>query len=124
METSFLCHDRTKIGRASCRERDWSSDVCSSDLLTAGYFIALLSGTTGYYLIFSISLGIYIIGAILSAFLHKRKSGGKFSLKQTYTIFQKDRTWRLLFCAMIGQRSEERRVGNVTGVQTCALPIS
>src|SRR5699024_2680950 len=21
-----------KIGRASCRERDWSSDVCSSDL--------------------------------------------------------------------------------------------
>src|SRR5699024_9261513 len=22
-----------KIGRASCRERDWSSDVCSSDLI-------------------------------------------------------------------------------------------
>src|SRR5699024_909776 len=28
------CLDLTqaKIGRASCRERDWSSDVCSSDL--------------------------------------------------------------------------------------------
>src|SRR5699024_2908898 len=26
--------------------------------------------------------------------------------------------------AVVTQRSEERRVGNVTGVQTCALPIS
>src|SRR5699024_3984840 len=31
-----------EIGRASCRERDWSSDVCSSDLV--GIIIYLLGG--------------------------------------------------------------------------------
>ena len=62
--------------------------------LAAGYLISEMTGMKGYYTIFSISLGVYIAGVILSFFLKKRKSGGQFSLKETYGVFNRGRTWK------------------------------
>ncbi|RKD24654.1 hypothetical protein BEP19_05405 [Ammoniphilus oxalaticus] len=85
----------------------FSSFVGMAAPLGAGYFISKMTGMKGYYVIFSVSLGVYITGAILSSFLHKRKAGGKFSVRQTFSIIQTNKTWRLLFLAMIGQGINE-----------------
>src|ERR1035438_743967 len=82
---------RQQIGRASCRESDWSSDVCSSDLFEAEWRVIWPDGTARW-----------LFGR---AWVFKDGAGKPLRL--------------------IGaNRSEERRAGKVTGVQTCALPIS
>src|ERR1035441_7109948 len=80
-----------QIGRAACRESDWSSDVCSSDL----------SGIPGNHRWRRGNPGKWIINRCISWHTHTRSPR-----RQSLT------------------RSDERRVGKVTGVQTCALPIS
>src|ERR1035441_4094654 len=80
-----------EIGRASRRESDWSSDVCSSDLPARAFAIRKTADSPGQERAL-------------------RKSVGRREASS--------RQWPNRV------RSEERRVGKVTGVQTCALPIS
>lgn len=75
--------------------------------LIAGYFISVMTGATGYYMIFALSLAVYIAAAIFSVFFNRRKSGGQFSIRETRLIFQRDKTWRFIFLAMIGQGFNE-----------------
>ncbi|HJV44511.1 MAG TPA: MFS transporter [Bacillota bacterium] len=75
--------------------------------LAAGYTISKMSGLTGYTVVFSVSLGIYVTGVMVSFFLEKRKSGGSFTLPQTYQVFTRSKTWKLVFLAMIGQGFNE-----------------
>src|ERR1035441_1790420 len=79
-----------QIGRASFRESDWSSDVCSSDL----------------------------IGQHSS----QESRGAKPFWNMARTAQSSCREILRIPCG-ISNRSEERRLGKVTGVQTCALPI-
>ncbi|MBP1930387.1 MFS transporter [Ammoniphilus resinae] len=75
--------------------------------LGAGYLISEMTGLKGYTTIFAISLGIYVGAVILSFFLRKRKSGGTFTLTETYTVYRRSRTWKKIFLAMIGQGANE-----------------
>src|ERR1035441_7800862 len=82
---------RAEIGRASGRESEWSSDVCSSDLWPRLPPPAPTAPP--------------VCAAINAAFEGSLPSGGGPTTGGAL-------------------RSEERRVGKVSGVQTCALPIS
>jgi len=84
--------------------------------LGAGYLISQMTGMKGYYTIFAISLGVYIAGVILSFFLRKRKSGGQFSLKETYAVFNRSKTWKRIFFAMIGQGINESVFNFLIGI--------
>src|ERR1039458_5877426 len=83
--------DHHEIGRASCRGSDWSSDVCSSDLM-----------------IFEARNSSRRCTSVTSLPKRERKLASSMAESPP----------------PITMRSEERRVGEVTGVQTCALPIS
>src|SRR5688500_10273925 len=112
-----------QIGRASCREGDWSSDVCSSDLCTW----------------YAKSSGVAPRGRSMTsprgdrAYTRSSKTSERTRSRKSPSVSPRSpgsRIWRshTIFCSYAGlarppSRSEERRVGKVTGVQTCALPI-
>src|SRR3546814_20444465 len=78
------------------RISDWSSDVCSSDLIG--------------YIVFDQRL-CYLIGNDVASVSHAR---------QVLVFSQCTAAWQVCFCAPLspGPRSEERRVGNEC-VSTC-----
>ncbi len=84
--------------------------------LASGYLISQMTGMKGYYTIFAISLGIYIAGVVLSFFFKRRKSGGEFSLAQTYQVYKKSLTWRRILKAMIGQGINESVFNFLVGI--------
>jgi MFS transporter, YQGE family, putative transporter len=84
--------------------------------LLAGYLISEMTGMKGYTVIFSISLGIYITGVILSFFLKRRESEGHYSIKDTYKILGKSRALKNIFLAMVGQGLNESVFGFLVGL--------
>ncbi|RXT14698.1 MFS transporter [Ammoniphilus sp. CFH 90114] len=84
--------------------------------LGAGYLIAKMTGMKGYYTIFAVSLGIYVCGVILSFFFKRRKSGGEFSLANTYRVYKKSKTWKRILNAMIGQGITESVFNFLIGI--------
>ena len=84
--------------------------------LASGYLISQMTGMKGYYTIFAISLGIYIAGVSLSFFFKRRKSGGEFSLAQTYQVYRKSPTWKKILKAMIGQGINESVFNFLVGI--------
>lgn len=74
----------------------------------SGFVITRMEDTSGYRIIFSVSLGVFILGAILSFFLHKRKAlanydwfGGFRSLREA------GGPWRTVSLAMVAQGLRE-----------------
>jgi MFS transporter, YQGE family, putative transporter len=84
--------------------------------LAAGYTISRMTGLKGYTVIFSVSLGIYISGVVLSFFLKKRDSDGTFSIAQTYQVYNRSRTWKRIFFAMVGQGMNESVFNFLIGI--------
>lgn len=74
----------------------------------SGILITRLSDATGYRLIFSLSLGVFVLGAVTSFFLKKRKVSGHYGW---FFAFRKmrdpDRTWLKVFGAMVAQGIRE-----------------
>ena len=83
----------------------------------SGYLITRMPGTTGYRLIFSISLGVFVIGAIVSFFLKKRPALPDY--KWTYGIRQLRQAgnpWRSAFPALMAQGVREGVFGFLIGL--------
>jgi YQGE family putative transporter len=67
-----------------------------------------MTGESGYSLIFSISLGIFIVGVIVSFFLKKRKAVGTYEwLLPFRTVRCKGTPWRTVSIALIAQGFRE-----------------
>lgn len=74
----------------------------------SGYLIVHMSAASGYRLIFTMSLVVFIIGVIVSFFLKKRKSTGQYEWFLTWNCLKKQGTaWRTVVLALIAQGFRE-----------------
>ncbi|WP_409344751.1 MFS transporter [Paenibacillus sp. MBLB4367] len=74
----------------------------------SGLVITRMEDTSGYRLIFSVSLGVFILGAVLSFFLHKRKAQGKYDwLGGFRSLREPGSPWKTVSLAMIAQGLRE-----------------
>src|SRR5262245_53155809 len=112
-----------QIGRASCRESDWSSDVCSSDLAFI-QMIGIKNNRSVEFLERAAHFITVIVGGELNGAVRRIDFPG-ISRRSECWKSEKYKPYRHCEAAKRPwqSRSEERRVGKVTGVQTCALPI-
>lgn len=83
----------------------------------SGFLIVRMSGASGYRLIFSISLGIYLLGVIISFFLKKRKVEGVYDWGFPVSCLkQKDTPWRRVSLALVAQGLREGVFGFMIGL--------
>ncbi|MGG1617495.1 MFS transporter [Paenibacillus sp. NRS-1782] len=76
--------------------------------LLSGWIIARMEDDAGYRVIFSISLAFYVIGVVLSFFLHKRKTTGSYNwLESKQRLSQKGSMWRPLSLSLVTQGIRE-----------------
>ncbi|MDF2924240.1 MAG: transporter [Paenibacillaceae bacterium] len=73
----------------------------------SGFVITRMSDTNGYRLIFSLSLLVFILGAITSFFLKKRKEEGHYSWFFVFHCMKKSGVWKRTFLAMMAQGVRE-----------------
>lgn len=83
----------------------------------SGWLITRLPGTTGYRLIFAISLGIFVVGVVVSFFLRKRKVSGKYEWAHGYrSLTKRGGPWLRVFAALIAQGIREGVFGFLIGL--------
>ncbi|MNW29842.1 Major Facilitator Superfamily protein [compost metagenome] len=75
--------------------------------LLSAWIIAKMSDDTGYRVIFTISLGIYVGGVVLSFFLKKRKVEGTYHWLEPVRRLRGERSWRWLSLGLIAQGVRE-----------------
>ncbi|MEF3308392.1 MFS transporter [Paenibacillus sp. GYB004] len=74
----------------------------------SGWLITRLPGTSGYRLIFAISLAVFVVGVVVSFFLKKRKVAGTYEWAHGYrTLKNPESPWRTVFAALIAQGVRE-----------------
>ncbi|MCC3377184.1 MFS transporter [Cohnella sp. REN36] len=74
----------------------------------SGYLITKSAGNTGYRLIFSISLAVFVAGAVLTFFLHKRKIESRYDWRGGFRgLGRRDNPWRIIGLAMVAQGLRE-----------------
>ncbi|MFD2613701.1 MFS transporter [Paenibacillus gansuensis] len=99
----------------------WAGIIGSgSGILTpwlSGYLIASMGGQTGYRFIFSLSLGIFFVGIIVSFFLKKRKVSGTYHWVGAIRGLRKDgNPWRKIVPALAAQGVREGVFGFIIGL--------
>lgn len=62
--------------------------------IVAGYVISRLENNTGYTVIFSLSLGLFALAVVMSFFLKRRESKGRFMLKKVFDERHTNLNWR------------------------------
>ncbi len=62
--------------------------------IVAGYVISRLENNTGYTIIFSLSLGLFALAVVMSFFLKRRESKGRFMLKKVFDERHTNLNWR------------------------------
>lgn len=83
----------------------------------SGWLITRLPGTTGYRLIFAISLGVFVIGAVVSFFLKKRKLTGVYEWAYGWRVMKRpDSPWLPIFFALLAQGIREGVFGFMIGL--------
>jgi YQGE family putative transporter len=83
----------------------------------SGFLITRMDNTSGYKLIFTISLVIFLIGVVVSFFLKKRKVKGKYIwLHAFHRLKSKGNPWRILVPALIAQGTREGVFGFIIGL--------
>ncbi|SDC00370.1 MFS transporter, YQGE family, putative transporter [Paenibacillus sp. UNCCL117] len=83
----------------------------------SGFLIVRMQAETGYRLIFTISLVVFLIGAAVSFFLKKRKTSGTYEWTLTWTCLrQKDTAWRKVGLALMAQGMREGVFGFMIGL--------
>ncbi len=76
--------------------------------LLSGWIIARMEDDAGYRVIFSISLALYVVGVVLSFFLHKRKTTGSYNWQESkQRLSQKGSMWRSLSLSLVTQGIRE-----------------
>ncbi|OXM86690.1 MFS transporter [Paenibacillus rigui] len=74
----------------------------------SGFLIVHMKQTSGYRLIFTISLVVFVVGVIFSFFLKKRKSEGHYEWLLTWRCLkEKGTAWRTVSLALIAQGVRE-----------------
>ncbi|MBB6284849.1 MFS transporter [Geobacillus subterraneus] len=64
--------------------------------IVAGYMISSLAGLKGYTLVFSLSLGLFIVAVLLSFFLKRRTASGKYLFLRILKERNQNENWRLI----------------------------
>ncbi|MCZ0756864.1 MFS transporter [Anoxybacillus sp. J5B_2022] len=64
--------------------------------VVAGYIISSLTKWTGYTIIFSISLGLFLVAVVLSFFLKRRPAAGTYGLMRIIEERENNKNWRLI----------------------------
>jgi YQGE family putative transporter len=64
--------------------------------IVAGYIISSLTNTKGYMLIFSISLGLFVVSVIFSFFLKRRPTKGNYLFLRILKERSYNKNWRLI----------------------------
>ncbi|WP_407945752.1 MFS transporter [Paenibacillus puerhi] len=83
----------------------------------SGFLIVRMEAQTGYRLIFTISLIVFLIGAAVSFFLKKRKTSGSYEWMLTWTCLrQEDTAWRKVGLALMAQGVREGVFGFMIGL--------
>jgi YQGE family putative transporter len=83
----------------------------------SGWVITRMPGTSGYRLIFAVSLGIFVIGVVVSFFLRKRKVSGTYEWMYGYrTLAKPGSPWKPVFVALIAQGVREGVFGFLIGL--------
>lgn len=67
--------------------------------LIAGIVISQLTDDTGYTVIFTLSLFLFSLAVVMSFFLKRRQSKGKFMIKQIWKERHADENWRRITTA-------------------------
>ncbi|MFC0522597.1 MFS transporter [Pontibacillus salicampi] len=73
----------------------------------AGYVISRMTANTGYTIIFSISLSLFIIAVVASFFLKRRSAKGNFSFRRIIHERKRDNNWKKILNAHIFQGLRE-----------------
>ncbi|MFC0211466.1 MFS transporter [Paenibacillus chartarius] len=83
----------------------------------SGFIIVHMPGTTGYRTIFSVSLGIFLIGVIVSFFLRNRQVQRNYAWSYPVTCLKQPGTpWRRVTAALVAQGFREGVFGFVIGL--------
>jgi len=83
----------------------------------SGFLIVRMADTSGYKLVFTISLVIFVIGVAVSFFLKKRKIPGKYEWFNSFkNLKRKGNPWRRAFPALAAQGLREGLFGFIIGV--------
>ncbi|MEI7026030.1 MFS transporter [Paenibacillus sp. y28] len=83
----------------------------------SGWLITRLGGETGYRLIFSLSLGVFVVGVVVSFFLRKKKLPGSYAWLQAFTSLKESgSSWRLALPALVSQGMREGVFGFIIGL--------
>ncbi|QIZ68377.1 MFS transporter [Geobacillus subterraneus] len=64
--------------------------------IVAGYMISSLAGLKGYTLVFSLSLGLFLVAVLLSFFLKRRTAAGKYLFLRILKERNQNENWRLI----------------------------
>jgi len=75
--------------------------------IVAGYFISSLVQSIGYNVIFSISLGLFVVAVVLSFFLYRRPAHGTYRVKDVLNERKTNKNWRLITSAHFFQGLRE-----------------
>src|SRR5690625_7604142 len=75
--------------------------------LLANIIISKMSTNIVYMIVFSISLGLFILAVVSSFFLKRRKARGKYELKKVFQRFLPDANWRNVLLANLCQGLRE-----------------
>ncbi|MBP1993514.1 MFS transporter [Paenibacillus eucommiae] len=83
----------------------------------SGILIVRMAGANGYRLIFSISLGIFLLGILVSFFLKKRKVAGSYEWLLPWRCVKQEGTpWRSVSAALVAQGFREGVFGFMIGL--------
>lgn len=83
----------------------------------SGFLIVRMANSSGYKLIFTISLIIFVMGVAVSFFLKKRKVLSDYEWFQSFKhLKDKDNPWRLVFPALAAQGFREGLFGFIIGL--------
>ncbi|KGP72978.1 MFS transporter [Pontibacillus yanchengensis] len=75
--------------------------------ILAGFIISRMTENTGYTIIFSISLSLFILAVISSFFLKRRSAKGNFSFRRIIHERKRDHNWKRILTAHIFQGLRE-----------------
>jgi MFS transporter, YQGE family, putative transporter len=83
----------------------------------SGFLITRMTDASGYRLIFSISLVVFVVGVVVSFFLKKRKAQSRYDWVHTFSKLRSPTSsWRRVFAALVAQGVREGVFGFIIGL--------
>ncbi|WP_053367149.1 MFS transporter [Bacillus sp. FJAT-27245] len=75
--------------------------------IASGFIITLIGGMKGYMAVFGLSLTLFVLAVVLSFFLKRRPSEGKYAFKEVLSERGRNQNWRLITNAHLFQGLRE-----------------